>query len=72
MRVKWRTHYRVVFTGKYKGIVPNDEVIVDTQDKDEVYYLFHVYLDNPNVKIYVCYHDGRQKRIKLRRVWRWK
>ena len=69
---KCRIGYRVVFSGKYKRLVDSDEVFVDSQDKDEVYYLFHVYLNNPDVKIYVCYHDGTQKRIKLRRIGRWK
>lgn len=69
---KCRVSYRVVFSGKYKGITDSDEIFVDSQDKDEVYYLFHVYLNNPDVKIYVCYHDGTQKRIKLRRAGRWK
>lgn len=69
---KCRIGYRVVFSGKYKRLADSDEVFVDSQDKDEVYYLFHVYLNNPDVKIYVCYHDGTQKRIKLRRARRWK
>ena len=69
---KCRIGYRVIFSGKYKGITDSDEKFVDSQDKDEVYYLFHVYLNNPDVKIYVCYHDGTQKRIKLRRAGRWK
>lgn len=71
-KVRCRTHYRVVFSGKYKGIADSDEVIVDTQNKEDVYDLFHIYLDNPDVKIYVCYHDGTQKRIKLKRTRRWK
>lgn len=69
---KCRTGYRVVFSGKYKGITDSDEAFVDSQDKDEVYYLFHVYLIDPDVKIYVCFHDGTQKRIKLRSAGRWK
>ena len=60
---KCRIGYRVVFSGKYKRLADSDEVFVDSQDKDEVYYLFHVYLNNPDVKIYVCYHDGTQKRV---------
>lgn len=71
MKTRCRTHYRVVCKGKYKGLVPNNEMIVDSHDKDEVYYLFHVHLLDPNVKIYVCFNDGTQKRIKLRRAWRW-
>lgn len=41
---KCRVSYRVVFSGKYKGITDSDEIFVDSQDKDEVYYLFHVYM----------------------------
>lgn len=62
---KCRTHYKVVFSGKYAGICDSDVVLVDTQDKEDVYYLFHVYLDNPDVTIYVCYSDGTEKRIAL-------
>lgn len=64
---KCRTGYRVVFSGKYKGLADSDEVFVDSQDKDDVLYLFHVYLDNPDVTIYVCYHDGTEKKIVLKK-----
>lgn len=69
---KCRIGYRVVFSGKYKGLADSDEVFVDSQDKDEVYYLFHVYLNNPDVKIYVCYHDETEKKIVLKRQWKWR
>lgn len=69
---KCRTGYRVVFSGKYKGLADSDEVFVDSQDKDDVLYLFHVYLDNPDVTIYVCYHDGTEKKIVLKRQWKWR
>lgn len=72
LKPKCRIGYRVVFSGKYKGFADSDEVFVDSQNSDDVLYLFHVYLDNPDVTIYVCYHDGTQKRIKLRRAGRWK
>lgn len=55
------------FSGKYKGLADSDEVFVDSQDKDDVLYLFHVYLDNPDVTIYVCYHDGTEKKIVLKK-----
>ena len=64
---KCRTGYRVVFSGKYKGLTDSDEVFVDSQDNDDVLYLFHVYLDNPDVTIYVCYHDGTEKKIVLKK-----
>lgn len=64
---KCRTGYRVVFSGKYKGLADSDEVFVDSQDNDDVLYLFHVYLDNPDVTIYVCYHDGTEKKIVLKK-----
>ena len=63
---KCRIGYRVVFSGKYKGLADSDEVFVDSQDNDDVLYLFHVYLDNPDVTIYVCYHDGTEKIIVLK------
>lgn len=64
---KRRIGYRVVFSGKYKGLADSDEVFVDSQDKDDILYLFHVYLDNPDVTIYVCYHDGTEKKIVLKK-----
>lgn len=60
---KCRIGYRVVFSGKYKGLADSDEVFVDSQDNNDVLYLFHVYLDNPDVTIYVCYHDGTERKL---------
>lgn len=67
-KVRCRTGYRVVFSGKYKGLSESDEIFIDSQDRDEVYYLFHVYLDNPDATIYVCYHDGTEKKLVLQEV----
>lgn len=64
---KCRIGYRVVFSGKYKGLADSEEVFVDSQNNDDVLYLFHVYLDNPDVTIYVCYHDGTEKKIVLKK-----
>ena len=64
---KYRIGYRVVFSGKYKGLADSDEVFVDSDNNDDVLYLFHVYLDNPDVTIYVCYHDGTEKKIVLKK-----
>jgi hypothetical protein len=64
---KCRIGYRVVFSGKYKGLADSDEVFVDSDNNDDVLYLFHVYLDNPDVTIYVCYHDGTEKKIVLKK-----
>lgn len=63
--IKCRTSYRVVFSGKYLGLGYPDEIYVDTHDKDEVYDMFHLYLCDPNVTIYVHFHDGTKKRITL-------
>jgi hypothetical protein len=41
---KCRIGYRVVFSGKYKGLADSDEVFVDSQDNNDVLYLFHVYM----------------------------
>ena len=64
---KCRIGYRVVFSGKYKGLADSNEVFVDSQNNDDVLYLFHIYLDNPDVIIYVCYHDGTEKKIILKK-----
>lgn len=64
---KCRIGYRVIFSGKYKGLADSDEVFVDSQNNDDVLYLFHVYLDNPDATIYVCYHDGTEKKIVLKK-----
>lgn len=64
---KCRIGYRAVFSGKYKGLADSYEVFVDSQNNDDVLYLFHVYLDNPDVTIYVCYHDGTEKKIVLKK-----
>ena len=64
---KCRIGYRVVFFGKYKRLADSDEVFVDSDNNDDVLYLFHVYLDNPDVTIYVCYHDGTEKKIVLKK-----
>ena len=64
---KCRIGYRVVFSGKYKGLADSDEVFVDSDNNDDVLYLFHVYLDNPDVTIYVCYHDGTEKKNVLKK-----
>ena len=64
---KCRTGYRVVFSGKYRGLADADEKFIDVQNNDDVLYLFRVYLDNPDATIYVCYNDGSEKRIVLAR-----
>ena len=56
--MKIRTGYEVVF--------PDGKIIfVDSQYKDDVYYLFHVYLCDPIVKIYVCWNDNSKKEVAL-------
>ena len=60
-----RTGYRVVFSGKYKEIEDTNEVFVDPHDKEDVYDMFHLYLCDPNVVIYVRFHDGTEKKVGL-------
>ena len=50
----------------YETVFPNGQVVfVDSQDKDEVYYMFHVYLCDPDVRLYVCWSDGSKQEIVL-------
>ena len=50
----------------YEAVFPDGQAIfVDSQDKDDVYYLFHVYICDPNVRIYVCWNDNSKKEIAL-------
>ena len=62
---KCRIHYKVKFSGRYKGIGDSDIVIIDTQDKENVYDMIHLYLDDPDVRIFVCYSGGIEKELKL-------
>ena len=56
--MKVRTGYEVIF--------PNGQTIfVDSQEKDDVYYLFHAYLCDPSVRIYVCWNDYSKKEVTL-------
>ena len=56
--MKVRTGYEVVF--------PNGQTIfVDSQEKDDVYYLFHVYLCDPSARIYVCWNDYSKNEVML-------
>lgn len=50
----------------YEAVFPDGKVVfIDSQYKDDVYYLFHVYLCDPNVKIYVCWNDNSKKEVAL-------
>lgn len=50
----------------YEAVFSDGKVIfIDSQDKDAVYYLFHVYICDPSVRIYVCWNDGSKKEIVL-------
>ena len=50
----------------YEAVFPDGEVVfVDREDKDDVHYLFEVYMCDPNVKIYVCWNDNSKKEIVL-------
>lgn len=59
---------------KAKEIIDRAREVSDDGEvsMDDVLYLFHVYLDNPDVTIYVCYHDGTEKKIVLKRQWKWR
>lgn len=63
--MRCRSHYRVEFYGQYEHLDCDKEVIVDVQDTDEVYYLFNVYLADPDVRIFLCYNDGTEFEIML-------
>lgn len=58
-----RDRYRVEFSGEYG----DHTEYVDPHDKDAIYYMFHVFLDNPNVKIFLEYVNGSEREIKLGR-----
>lgn len=64
--MKLRTHYEVVFN-KWNFNETNIVRLarVDAQNKDDVYYMLHVYLCNPDADIYVCYNDGTKSKIIL-------
>lgn len=65
-KMRVRTHYELHVPENYRGTNSPKRIIeVDTQEKDDVYYLFHVYLDNPDTQIFVCYNDGTKKRLIL-------
>lgn len=50
----------------YEAVFPDGKVIfVDSQNKDDVYYLFHVYICDHNVKIYVCWNDDSKNEVVL-------
>lgn len=66
-KLKCKIGYRVVFSGRYKGIIDSNEIFVDSQNNDDVLYLFRVYLDNPDATIYVCYNDGTEEKVVLER-----
>lgn len=66
MLPKCRTGYEVVIPAGYHGFKDAEETIfVDSQNKDDVYYMFHVFVDDPDVKINICYSSGVKKRIFL-------
>lgn len=64
-----RIGYELVIPAGYRGFKdPEETILIDSQDKEDVYYLFHVFIDDPDVKIYVCYHDGSKKQIVLQEM----
>ena len=61
-----RTGYELVVPEGYHGFKdPEETLFVDSQNKDDVYYLFHCFIDDPDIKINVCYNDGTKKRLTL-------
>lgn len=62
-----RKRYRIEFGGKYKDLDNNSICYVDPEDTDEVNYMFHVYLLEPDAKIIVELCDGSEREVKLGR-----
>lgn len=58
--MKVRTGY-LVKNSKGKS----SDIFIDSQDKESVYYMFHVYLINQFFDIYVCFNDGTKQKIVL-------
>lgn len=68
-----RVWYRCEFSGEYKDLVNSGEGFnrvqrVDPQNRNDVYYMFHVYLTDPSVKIYVEWNDGTCQEVCLGKV----
>ena len=67
-----RVWYRVEFSGEYNYLTKYETFDrvqrVDTQDRNSVYYMFHVYLTDPSVKIYVEWNDGTCQEVCLGKV----
>lgn len=79
-RLKVKSSYVAKFVGKeYKLCMKENPELqkvieIDYNDRDEVLYMFGVYLTDPGVKLYVKYSDGSMRRIKthyclFRNVW---
>lgn len=58
-----RKRYRVETSGVYE----DHTFYVDSQDKDDVYYIFHNFLANKDAKIIVEFCDGSEREVKLGR-----
>ena len=62
--IRVKTGYRVEFSGRYE----KSSEFVDSLDRDDVYYLFHCFINDPDVRIYVVYHDGSEFEVFCREV----
>lgn len=51
----------------YKVIYNNQIYYVDRDNIEEVAYLFNVLLTDPNCKIYLCYSNGNEYEICLKK-----
>lgn len=61
-----RIGYELFVPAGYRGFKdPDERIFIDSQNKEDVYYLFHVFIDDPDVKIYVRYADGSKKLLVL-------
>ena len=74
-QVKVHIGFRVVFGGlKFRKLRKDDlslpkEQYIDHNNYDELGYLMNVMITEPGVKVYMVYHDGTQKRIKIHRTF---
>lgn len=71
MNPKVKRGYRLVYTGRENRSLRKEntdlkkEVFIDVEDDNEILYMMGVNINNPHVKIYLQYHDGSERRLKL-------
>ncbi|MCM1222311.1 MAG: hypothetical protein NC548_48375 [Lachnospiraceae bacterium] len=66
-----RVGYRVEGKGKYKDIIKKNpdlkSIRIDIDDAESIEYMFHVYLTEPDARIFVEFADGTEREVKLGR-----